>query len=149
MTMKRFIVLVAALAAGLAAGSSLAGDIEQLASGTHATLTDQTYKDIHSADDLKAFWATAFGGMSSPPKVPEVDFTKQMLLAVFIGQQQHSGDKVRVKSFDDSGDDFHVIVEVEIPCHMRMEKDVPYVIVTVPATTKAVTWDTKQHNQMC
>lgn len=147
--MKRLFVLVAALAASLAAGSSLAGDIQQLFSGTHATLTDQNYKDIHNVDDLKAFWATAFGGMSSQPKLPDIDFTKQMVVAVFIGQQLHSGDKVRVPKFDDSGDDFHIVVEVEIPCHMRMEKDVPYVIVALPATGKPVSFETKQHNQMC
>jgi hypothetical protein len=150
--MKRVFIFAAALAAFLAAGSSLAGDIEILLSGTHATLTDQEYKDIHSADDLKAFWNEAFGKMTSQPKIPDMDFTKQMVLAVFIGSQQHEGNKVRVSKFDDSGDTFNVTVEVEIPCHLHPSGPhgvQPYVIVAVPATTKAVNFDTKQRNEMC
>src|SRR5579862_1950462 len=141
--MKKAFVIVAVLAAGIAGcasgGGSASSGVETLASGNHSSVTDQDYKDFHNQADLDAYLAKAFAKQASPPKL-DVDWTKQMVLTAFIGQQKQTGYRIRFTSVDESGDTVSVHVRVIIPCHQKAIPDPsePYMIVAAPATTKPV-----------
>ena len=160
--MKNVFALSAALILGLAgcasggggggdSGGGASGDIQVLATGSHSSITDLDFKDIHNAADLDAYLAKAFAKQSAPPKL-EVDWTKQMVLAAFIGEKKNTGIRIRFLSVDESGDTVQVHTKVIIPCyeHSRPEANEPFTIVAVPATTKPVNFnEPEQENQKC
>lgn len=150
--MKRLSIAVAALAAILVSSVAISGsDIDVLLKGNHSALKFPATKDFHNQADLDAFMATAFD-KGKAPSMPQVDWSKQMVLALFIGYQKYTGYQLRFTSVDDSGDSVQVKTRVSIPCsmHARQDDQEPFLIVAVPASTKPVTFvDPEQVNQPC
>ena len=150
--MKRLIIAVAALAAILAGSSAISGsDIDILVKGNHSAIKSMTMKDFHNQADLDAFMATAFD-KGHAPSLSAVDWTKQMVLVLFVGQQKYSGYQLRFTKVDDSGDAVQVSTKVVIPCstHARVEDQQPFLMVAVPASTKPVNFtEPEQDYQKC
>jgi hypothetical protein len=150
--MKRVSIAVAALAAILVSGAAISGsDIHVLASGNHSTVKFPATKDFHNQADLDAFMATAFDKGHAPSLDP-VDWNKDMVLALFIGYQKYTGYRIRFTNVDASGDAVVVDTSVSVPCsmHARQDDQEPFVIVTVPASTKPVNFNQPvQSNQPC
>lgn len=137
------------LLAGCASLSGSAGGVEVLSSGNYSNIKDQQYKDIHNQADFDALWKQAFGGLSGAPSEPTVDFTKNMILAGFIGEQKHGGYVLRFTQYDDSGPTVNVTVEVTIPgtnCRYPQREAQPFLIAAAPATTKQVNFNVTQRN---
>lgn len=138
------------LLAGCASmGGGGGNGIVSLSSGNYSNLKDQQYKDIHSQADLDALWQQAFGGLSGTPDKPTVDFSKNMVLAAFLGEQKHGGYIVRFTDLDASGPTVNVTVEVTIPgtnCRYPERPAQPFMFATAPATTKQVNFTVTQRN---
>ncbi|MGH8282216.1 MAG: protease complex subunit PrcB family protein [Gammaproteobacteria bacterium] len=143
------IATLALLLAGCASMGGGSSSEELLASGQHSNIKDQQYTDIHNQVDLDALWQKAFANMSAPTK-PVVDFSKQMVIAAFAGEQETSGWVVRVSDVDDSGPTLNVTVTVTVPgrdCLFTKNKvSQPYGITAIPASNKQVHFNIKQHN---
>lgn len=143
---------IAALTLLLAGCASMGGSssgIEILTSGQHSNIKDQQYTDIHNQADFDALWKKAFANMSSAPTKPVVDFSKQMVIASFIGHEDHGGYFVRVTKVDDSGATLNVTVMVTIPganCHFTLASTETYNFSAIPASSKTVNIDPKQQN---
>lgn len=152
--MKRLLIAVAALAVILAGCATMGGTsgITVLQSGSHSAMKDQSYKDFHNQADLDAFMATAFA-KGDAPDLGKIDWTKNMVLAAFIGEQSNSGYRVYINKLDDSApDSVQVHVRVTIPCSKESQpaKQSPFQIVTAPATTKTVNFaDPEQDYLKC
>ena len=149
--MKRLIVTLAALAAIVVSGAAISSGPDTLAKGSHSNIKYITMKDFHSQADLDAFMATAFD-KGHAPDLGTVDWTKNMVLAVFAGYQQHSGFQLRITKVDDSSDTIQVNWKVVIPCSERAGSDEsqPFLFVTYPASTKPVNFNgPDQENQRC
>ena len=150
--MKRLTIAVAALAAIIVSGTAISGSsVDVLVKGNHSNIKYLMEKDFHNQADLDAFIATAFD-KGHAPDFGTIDWTKNMVLAAFIGYQQHSGYQVRFTKVDDSGDNVEVNVKIVIPCMERSGGDAtqPFVFVTYPASTKPVHFvDPDQENQKC
>ena len=141
--MKTLIISAATalLIAGCASmgGSDSGADI--LATGSHSNMKDQTYSDIHNQADFDALWTKAFANQSSAPDKPVVDFSKDMVLAVFIGEQPTGGFRIRISKIDTSGADIEVTVVGVQPgqnCRHPQTSSEPFLIATFPASTKTV-----------
>jgi hypothetical protein len=150
--MKRMSIAVAALAGILVSAAAISGsDIDVLATGNHSNIKFVTTKDIHNQADLDAFMATAFDKGHAPSLDP-VDWNTKMVLALFIGYEKYTGYRIRFTKVDDSGDTVQVDTSVTVPCsmHARQDDQEPFVIVTVPASTKPVNFNQPvQSNQPC
>jgi hypothetical protein len=150
--MKSFLIGLAVMAAALAGGSAIGDDVEGmtvLQQGNHSDIKEQTFKDIHNQADLAALWAQMYAKLSSPPAVPQVDWTKQMVIAFFMGDQKHGGYRIRItKAAEDLGS-FNVDVTVTIPgqnCNFPHDDSQPYIVVALPASTAQVNPNIVQKN---
>ena len=150
--MKRLSITLAALATILVTGTAFGGSgVDTLVKGSHSAVKQITMKDFHSQADLDAFMATAFD-KGHAPDLGTVDWTKNMVLAVFAGYQQHSGYQLRITKVDDSGDVIQVSWKVIVPCQEKSGADEsqPFLFVTYPASTKTVDFNAPdQENQHC
>ncbi len=149
--MKRLIVTLAALAAVVVSGAAFSSSPDTLAKGSHSNIKYVTMKDFHNQADLDAFMATAFD-KGHAPDLGTVDWTKNMVLAVFAGFQQHSGYQLRITKVDDSSDTIQVNWKVVIPCMEKSGSDdtQPFLFATYPASTKPVNINAPdQETQRC
>lgn len=150
--MKRLSIALAALAAIAVSGAAIGGSSpDTLVKGSHSNIKSLTTKDFHNQADFDAFMATAFD-KGHAPSISSIDWTKDMVLAVFIGYQKHSGYQIRFTKVDDSGDSVQVSYKVIVPCeeHAGGDESQPFIIVTYPASTKSVNFnDPVQENQHC
>ncbi|MDE2234439.1 MAG: protease complex subunit PrcB family protein [Gammaproteobacteria bacterium] len=122
-----------------------------VASGDHSLIKDQEYKDIHTQADFDALWDKAFKGMSGAPDKPQVDFSKQMVLAAFIGDQNTGGYTIRFTKIDSTGPTIDVSILVTQPgqnCRVPQRLSDTYLIVAIPASSKPVNINNPQSERM-
>jgi len=150
--MKRLSIALAALAAIVASAGAISGaSVDTLAKGSHSNIKYVTMKDFHNQADLDTFMATAFD-KGHAPDLGTVDWSKNMVFAVFAGYQHHGGYQLRFTKVDDSSDTIQVSWKVVVPCSERAtsEDSQPFLFVTYPASTKSVNFNAPdQENQHC
>jgi hypothetical protein len=73
------------------------------AQGTHSGVTKATQQVIRDAKTWKMVWAKIHAKVSPKPKLPEFDFTKQMVLIVFMGEKRTGGHSITIKQVLDKG----------------------------------------------
>ena len=138
------VTMLTLLLAGCASTSSDNSGIVVLASGSHSNMKDQQYMDIHNQADFDAMWQKAFVNQSGAPAKPVVDFSKDMVLAVFIGDQPTGGYTIRLNNTDASGDNVDVTVLVTQPgqnCRHPESSSDAFLIAAIPASTKSVNFN--------
>lgn len=74
-------------------------DWEVLAGGTQATGGDSpSFELVTSEAGLQTLWGRAHGSMLEPPPLPEVDFGRSSVVAVFLGTRSTGGYSVEVQN---------------------------------------------------
>ena len=116
-----------------------------LASSQNSAIKDQSAKDIHDQDAFKKMWDEMYAGKTEPP-LPTVDFTKNTVVAYFLGEMKHGGFVLRVDRAAPVKDGYDVDFLVIAPgdsCHNETQDTThAFLVATVP-TTQPVTFDVK------
>ncbi len=82
---------------------------EAMASGTQAVGFDQQeFVLVTNTDRLVNLWNRAYGSQLQVPSVPDVDFERETVLAVYVGQKPTGGYSVSVRSVSIDGGDLYV-----------------------------------------
>lgn len=163
--MKRIMIAIAALAVGLAGCSSMGGGAAGgksesgatvLAQGSHSSVKDQSAQDIHDQASFEKLWKDTFAEDKRPPQMPSVDFTKETVVAYYLGQMSHGGFDLRVQKAAPAadGNSFDVTFLVIKPgdgCpRTTQDTTYPFLIATVPTTSKTINFDVQQRaNAAC
>lgn len=156
--MKRIFVIIAVLAAGLvgcASGGGGGGGSDNgytvLEAGSHGAIKEQKSVDIHDQAAFKDLWDKTFAN-GTVPKMPDIDFTKQTVVAYYLGEMKTGGYVIRVDSVEPSkvvaGNydvDFLVITPGANCKRTTMEITHPFLIAVVPVTAP-ITFDMKQRD---
>lgn len=93
---------------------------DELASGQQATLGAEVgaqadYRVVTSQDALLTLWNRAHGAQLSPPRLPELDFRRESVIAVFLGQRPSGGYGVSVRDLRLEGGDVILLLEERQP----------------------------------
>lgn len=145
--MKHLLLSIAIIAVALVGGAARADTptgLVILEQGTHSDAADEAYKEAHNDADLKALWGQVYGKSVSPPTMPQIDWTKQMVLAYFMGEQKHTGYRINFTKAEEDLGVYKAQVTVTIPglnCHTNPDKVHPYIIVAVPVSAAPVSFD--------
>lgn len=118
--------------------------LERSKYGNHATAQKYMFNDSDS-------WEKHYKTYHSD-KVPAVDFTKEMVLGVYLGQKPNSAYHVEIKEIRKLPDSLDVLVENSGPQPGKMYLQVithPYHLIKTEKTDKAITWThtTKQEKK--
>lgn len=154
-TNRKSIIGAAALALLLAGCASLGGpsNVRELASGVHSGVMQQEIHDLHNVKDFQAWWNKAYSSYATVPALPAVDFTKDMVVAAFLGEKSHGGFTMRIVKADQTADAYNVDIDVSIPgstCHAVQMKTEPFLFVAVPDNKgKFINWNVKQTYKDC
>jgi hypothetical protein len=71
-------------------------EMRTLGKGTHSGITRAGERVIRSADGWQKLWKEHTANMEPPAPLPAVDFTREMVIAVFMGEQRTGGYAIEV-----------------------------------------------------
>ncbi len=149
--MKKLLSIVLGASLGLLAGcggETTTPDNQStvLVNSQHSAVKDQAARDIHDQDAFKKMWDDTYAGQTEPP-LPTVDFTKNTVVAYFLGEMKHGGFLIRIDRAAPAGTDYDVDFMVINPgtnCHNETQEVThSFLIATVP-TTQSISFDVKQ-----
>lgn len=127
--------------------------VQVLASGSHSGVKDQEYHDLHTAGDFQIWWNKAYATYSTAPALPQVDFTKDMVIAAFMGEKSHGGYTLDIESVQQTPNAYNVLVRITIPgdyCHTTQALVQPFEFVVVPNNNGVfINWNVTQSRKAC
>ena len=118
--------------------------IEKRWSGSYCGVRTAGQHVIRDADAWKGLWAQIYRTRTPAPAPPEVDFDKQMAVAVFMGQRNTGGYSTRITSVRDTGQQVIVRVKQTSPppgAMVTMALTQPYDVVTIAKTSKPIKFE--------
>ncbi len=120
--------------------------------GTYSAIQEKRELTINTNDDYQKLMAEVYKNLDQMPRIPVVDFTKNTLIAVFIGTRNTGGYLVTIDSITESSKNMNVEVMETTPGKDCMTSDVltaPYTIVKVPKTDKKAVFKYSQKVKDC
>lgn len=94
---------------------------------------------IYGEDQLRPIWEGAF----SDETIPDVDFSKYMVVAAFLGARSTSGYSITITGVKETDSEILVTIQTTIPgpsCNPESAKSSPVHIVRLPKSDKTVTF---------
>ncbi len=120
--------------------------------GTYSAIQEKRELVINTNDEYQKLMQDVYKNMDQMPRIPVVDFTKNTLIAVFVGTRSTAGYLVSIDSISESSKNLNVEVLETTPGKNCMTSDVitaPYTIVKVPKTDKKAVFKYSQKVKDC
>lgn len=76
---------------------------KQRFSGQQSGVKKPAQKVIDNLETWKKVWREVHQAVSPKPKLPKVDFEKQVVLAVFMGEKNTGGYRIQIRGMKDTG----------------------------------------------
>jgi hypothetical protein len=102
------------------------------------SITQRTNYRITNAGDLAALWSLIYGNGSGVQPVPDIDFSKYEVLAVFDGSHSSNDYGISVEQIVDANAVRTVTIQHTSPgpsCHTSSQSTSPFELIQVPVTT--------------
>ena len=115
-------------------------------------LRDPARLVIRDARRFAEVWREAYAGYQPAPAVPEVDFTRQLIIVVAMGEQRSGGYAIDVTEVSATGGKLVVQVKSAVPgssCATHDALTQPIDIVKVPARSGAVEFHDRTGTHDC
>jgi hypothetical protein len=104
---------------------------------------DSVRMAVRDQTTFEDVWARATYSQPSPPPIPVVDFTNEMILVVAAGRMS-PGDQIRVDSVGVRGDFYVVLVRTIVQCQPFPADAYPLEIVRVAREERPVTFSERR-----
>jgi hypothetical protein len=109
--------------------------------GSYGGVTDRRFVLVKEMNEWKELWAEINGNVLPLPALPEIDFSKQALAAVFQGLKRSGGYSISVEAIIETGDRVTVSVREQEPGPQNlvtMALSSPWEVVAFPLPLKPV-----------
>ena len=83
--------------------------------GTYSGITEPSYAVIKGEDDWNNFWDRHVSNIIPKPDVPEIDFSKEMVIGVFAGQKNSGGYEVEIVKILKEENSIKVLYKERVP----------------------------------
>ncbi len=126
--------------------------MEIVMDGTYSGVEDKRELLINTNDEYQKLMNEVYKNLDQMPRIPVVDFTKNSLVAVFIGNRSSGGFMVIIDSITEGSKSISVNVTESTPgknCVVTEAITRPYTIVKIPKTEKKPIFKTKQIVKDC
>lgn len=90
-------------------------EVRTLAKGTHSGVTRAEKRVVKTPEEWQQLWNEHTAGTQPRPALPAVDFGKEMVLAVFLGEQRMGGYSVEVTGVKREGTGLVALVKQTAP----------------------------------
>jgi len=121
-------------------GSREYGEVyfKSIASGSNAGFSEKYQTVIYSEKDFQKLWSDTYSNFSEKPPVPSVNFSNQMVVAVYFGFYSTGGASVKINGVSINDYDMKVDVLQTLPGKNCVTTDVityPFDMVVIPKYT--------------
>jgi hypothetical protein len=160
MKMRKYCALVGALSLVGMGGSCMADSagqgntvqFETLAKGNYSGVDQQRFQTIRDQQTWQRIWRQTFARKSPMPKLPKVDFSQYIVMALFLGQKRTGGYGLQVRRIDSHPKSMVVHISLISPgkgCASTQALTQPYQIIELPATSKEILFQTTPRRNSC
>lgn len=156
--LKRLSILVVVVISALAFSCSNQGEEEKAVSfevihgGPFGSITDKREVLVTNNDDYMKLMNEVYSNLDQMPRIPDVDFSKNDVIAVFLGARSEGAYTINVDKVIKRSDAVSCYVFETKPganCVVTMSTSQPYEIVKVPKLNQKVKFVFKQRTQDC
>lgn len=157
--MKTNIFLISAflLTAVISACSTQGNDekklpMEIILDGTYSAIEDKREVLLNNNDDYQKLMTEIYKNLDQMPRIPVVDFNKNSVVAVFIGNRSNGGYMVVIDSISEGSKNLTVNITETTPGKNCMVTDAitrPFSLVKIPKTELKPVFKTKQIVKDC
>lgn len=126
--------------------------MEIVMDGTFTAIDDKRELLINDNEKFKELMNEHYKNLDQMPRIPVVDFTKNSIIAVFIGQKSNGGYLAAVDSITEGSSSLTVYVSEIAPgkdCIVTQSTTKPFTIVKIPKTDKKPVFKTRQIVKDC
>jgi hypothetical protein len=123
-----------------------------LASGANSGFKDKERIVVTDKANFQMMWDNLYINFSDKPPLPDVNFSNQMLIGVFLGEFPNGGSSIAVKSVDMYDDVVIMNIEELTPGPTCVTTDVitqPYQIVRIPKVSVPIRFVTIHNIRNC
>ena len=102
---------------------------------------------INTATEWQSLWDKIFSNQSEEPPLPEIDFTRRTIVAVFQGAQPTTGFEISIEEIVETENSLEVSVKAFAPgkrCVVGGKVTKPFDIIEIEKTEKQVVFHVKQ-----
>lgn len=114
-----------------------------LAEGDNATVSSADFAVATSDNALVALWNRAYGNQLAQPPLPEVDFRRESVVAMFIGQRPTGGYQIVIDEVTIEGGEVYVSVRESQPAEDAITSQVvtsPWLMLSVTRPELPIAW---------
>lgn len=153
-----FLILPVLIAVFIISGCSNSGSdntklpLEIVIDGTYSAVEDKREMLITTNDQYQSLMSEVYKNLDQMPRIPVVDFNKNSVVAVFIGERSNGGYMVSIDSINESSKNIHVNIIESTPgpnCITTQALTRPFTLVKIPKTDKKPLFKTKQIVKDC
>ena len=125
--------------------------MEIILDGTYSAIEDKREVLLNNNEDFQKLMADVYKNLDQLPRIPVVDFNKNSVVAVFIGNRSNGGFMVSIDSITE-GKNLTVNITETTPGSTCMVTDAitrPFTLVKIPKTESKPVFKTKQIVKEC
>ena len=125
--------------------------MEIILDGTYSAIEDKREVLLNNNEDFQKLMADVYKNLDQLPRIPVVDFNKNSVVAVFIGNRSNGGFMVSIDSITE-GKNLTVNITETTPGSTCMVTDAitrPFTLVKIPKTEAKPVFKTKQIVKDC
>ncbi|NOS86813.1 MAG: protease complex subunit PrcB family protein [Ignavibacteria bacterium] len=152
------ILLTAFIISTVIAGCSSQGNDEKklpmeiILDGTYSAIEEKREILLNNNDDYQKLMTQVYSNLDQMPRIPVVDFNKNSVVAVFIGNRSNGGYMVVIDSISEGSKNLTVNITETTPGKNCMVTDAitrPFSLVKIPKTELKPVFKTKQIVKDC
>lgn len=156
--MKNLLGMIALVLAAAFSGCANSGGEETklpteiVIDGTYSVIAEKREVLLTSNDQYQTLMNEVYSNLDQMPRIPVVDFTKNSVIAVFIGERPNGGFMVTIDSIIEGSKNITVNVTETTPgpkCMTTQALTRPFSLVKIPKTEKKPVFKTKQIVKDC
>lgn len=126
--------------------------IEQIAKSVSSRYLEKKEVLVTNEDKMESLWQINTFGSQNPPSIPQIDFSKYAVIAVFRGEQKTGGYSIEIGKVLENKKTFDVYVNETFPgkgCVTTQVKTAPYYMIKIEKLNKTVRYIYEQRERKC
>lgn len=115
-------------------------------------LTVPTERVVTNAEDWRVVWSKVYQNIDPPPAVPEIDFSKEVVVVVGIGGRSNGGYQLQINTVRDLGAAVEISSSTRVSgnqCAKATAENAPVQMVRMPKVSKPVTFTMRTWTYDC
>jgi hypothetical protein len=125
---------------------------EVVLESSFSSVSDKRQVAIKNNEDYQKLMSEVYKDLDQMPRFPDADFTKNSIIAVFMGPKSSGGYSVSIDKIKESSGKITVYTIETAPgknCVVTQAETRPYIIVRIPKIDKEVKFKTKETVKDC